>query len=82
MEGHARLVLSMGDAGDPQLHWGISAAWDPSWHQELTVANTGTKGKEAHIDTVAVRKLSYQVLAGILTTLPSESTGDHLANSS
>lgn len=68
--------------GDSQLQHGISHAWDPSWHRELIVANACTEGNEAHIDVVAVRELSYQVLAGILTALPSESTGDHLANSS
>lgn len=40
------------------------------------------EGSEVHIDIVAARKHNYQVLAGILTALPSESTGDHLANSS
>lgn len=72
----------MGAMGDSQLQHGIAHAWDPSWHWELIVANACTEGNESHIDVVAARELSYQVLAGILTALPSESTGEHLANSS
>lgn len=72
--------LIRGPTGDSQLKPRIPHAWDPGWHRGFVVAGALASG--VWLGAAAGRKLSSQVLAAILTALPSDSTGEHLTNCS